>query len=82
MILEQKIVKELIDNNLVIVSGLARGCDTIAHKTCLTCDGKTIVILPTIFDDLYPKENEKLVSVIIENGGLVITEYVNNPKNK
>lgn len=79
---EQKIVKELVDNNLVIVSGLARGCDTVAHKTCLTCDGKTIAILPTTFDDLYPKENEKLASVIIENGGLVITEYVNKPRNK
>ena len=79
---EQKIVKELVDNNLVVVSGLARGCDTIAHKTCLTCNGKTIAILPTTFDDLYPKENKKLASAIIENGGLVITEYVNKPQNK
>lgn len=79
---EQKIVKELVDNNLVVVSGLARGCDTIAHKTCLTCNGKTIAILPTTFDDLYPKENERLASIIIENGGLVITEYVNKPQNK
>lgn len=79
---EQKIVKELASCNLVVVSGLARGCDTIAHKTCLTCNGKTIAILPTTFDDLYPKENEKLASVIIESGGLVITEYINKPQNK
>lgn len=79
---EQKIVKELAISNLVIVSGLARGCDTIAHKTCLACNGKTIAILPTTFDDLYPKENGKLASVIIENGGLVITEYVKKPRNK
>lgn len=79
---EQKTVKELIDNNLMVISGLARDCDTIAHKTCLTCDGKTIAILPTTFEDLYPKENEKLASVIIENGGLVRTEYVNKPQNK
>lgn len=79
---EQKIVKGLVTNNLVVVSGLARGCDTIAHKTCLTCDGKTIAILPTTFEDLYPKENAKLASVIIESGGLVITEYVNKPRNK
>lgn len=79
---EQKIVKELAGCNLVVVSGLARGCDTIAHKICLACNGKTIAILPTTFDDLYPKENEKLASVIIENGGLVITEYVNKQKNK
>ena len=79
---EQKIVKELVTNNLVVVSGLARGCDTIAHKTCLTCNGETVAILPTTFDDLYPKENEKLASIIIESGGLVITEYINKPRNK
>ena len=79
---EQIIIKELASSNLVVVSGLARGCDTVAHKTCLTCGGKTIAILPTTFDDLYPKENEKLASVIIESGGLVITEYVNKPRNK
>lgn len=79
---EQKTVKELIDNNLMVISGLARDCDTIAHKTCLACNRKTIAILPTTFEDLYPKENEKLASVIIENGGLVRTEYVNKPQNK
>lgn len=79
---EQKIVKELANNKLTVVSGLARGCDTIAHKTCLTCHGKTIAILPTTFDDLYPKENEILANNIIESGGLVITEYVNKPRNK
>lgn len=66
----------------MIVSGLARGCDTVAHKTCLSSGGKTVAILPTAFDDLYPKENEKLASAIIESGGLVITEYVNKPRNK
>lgn len=79
---EQIIVEELASCNLVVVSGLARGCDTIAHKICLTCNGKTIAILPTTFDDLYPKENEKLASAIIESGGLVITEYINKPQNK
>ena len=79
---EQKIVKELASSNLVVVSGLARGCDTFAHKTCLACNGKTIAILPTTFDDLYPKKNEKLANDIIEKGGLVITEYINKPQNK
>lgn len=79
---EQKIVKELASSNLVVVSGLARGCDAIAHKTCLACNGKTIAILPTTFDDLYPKKNEKLANDIIEKGGLVITEYINKPQSK
>lgn len=79
---EQKIIKELVKGDLVIVSGLARGCDTVAHKTCLSSGGNTVGILPTTFDGLYPKENEKLASAIIESGGLVITEYVNKPRNK
>ena len=79
---EQKIVKELVKGDLAIVSGLARGCDTVAHKTCLSSGGNTVAILPTTFDGLYPKENEKLARDIIESGGLVITEYANKPRNK
>lgn len=79
---EQKIVKELTKNNLTIVSGLAKGCDTVAHKTCLEYNGKTIAILPTTFDTIYPKENVELVNEIIKKGGLVITEYITEPQNK
>lgn len=79
---EQKIVEELVENNLVIVSGLAQGCDTIAHRACLSCSGKTIAILPTTFDNIYPRENVKLMNEIIENGGLVISEYIAEPHNK
>lgn len=79
---EQKIVEELTKNNLVIVSSLAKGCDTIAHKTCLYIGGKTIAILPTTFDKIYPKENKCLANEIVKNGGLVITEYICEAKNK
>ena len=79
---EQKIVKEVAENNLTIVSGLAKGCDTIAHKTCLENNGKTIAILPTTFDNIYPKENVTLVEEIIKKNGLVITEYITEPQNK
>lgn len=79
---EQKIVEKLVKNNLNIVSGLARGCDTIAHRTCLACGGKTIAILPTTFDNIYPKENANLINAVSKNGGLVITEYIAEPKNK
>lgn len=79
---EQKIVEELTQHNLTIVSGLAKGCDTIAHKICLENNGKTIAILPTTFDNIYPKENKGLIDEIVKNNGLVITEYVNEPQNK
>lgn len=78
---EKVIVKQLVDTKYNIVSGLAKGCDTVAHKECLKNNGKTVAILPTTFDSIYPKENTKLVDEIIENGGLAITEYICEPKN-
>ncbi len=79
---EQKVVEKLLENNLTIVSGLAKGCDTVAHKTCIENNGKTIAILPTTFNNIYPKENKSLVDEIVKNNGLVITEYINEPQNK
>ena len=79
---EENIVKELTNRKLNIVSGLAYGCDTVAHKACIKNYGKTIAILPTTFDNIYPKENAILVNEIIESGGLVITEYIFEPQNK
>ena len=76
---EQKIVQSLLQNSKVIVSGLAKGCDTIAHETCLKCGGKTIAILPTTISNIYPKENRNLADEIVKNGGLVLTEYVTEP---
>ena len=79
---EKRVVEQLVKNKFTIVSGLASGCDTVAHKKCLSVGGKTIAILPTTFDNIYPKENSKLVDQIVKNNGLVITEYITEPKNK
>ena len=67
--------KELIKYNLIIVSGMAKGIDTIAHTTTILNKGKTIAVLPCGFQNIYPKENMSLYKKIIENGGCVITEY-------
>ena len=79
---EQKIIEELARYNITIISGLAKGCDTIAHKTCLENKGKTIAILPTTFDNIYPKENRGLADEIVKNKGLVLTEYITEPQNR
>lgn len=79
---EEKIVKELVNNGINIISGLAKGCDTIAHKTCLSLKGKTIAILPSTLDKIYPNENKLLAEEIIKNKGLILTEYIVEPKNK
>ena len=65
----------LAKNNVCIVSGLAKGIDSFSHIGALNAKGKTIAVLGSGFDNIYPKENEKLFQNIIKNDGLVITEY-------
>ena len=79
---EQKVVKSLTKKGYNIVSGLAKGCDTVAHSESVKNNAKTIAFLPSIIENIYPKENISLANEIINNGGLIITEYVNVPKNK
>jgi len=71
----EKIVKDLAINNITIISGLAEGIDTIAHKTCLDVNGKTIAVLGGGFNKIYPASNEKLAQDIVDKGGLIISEY-------
>lgn len=71
----KKITRDLAQNNIVIVSGMAVGIDSVAHKTCIESGGKTIAVLGSGFKYIYPKENEKLFFDIIENGGLVLSEF-------
>lgn len=65
----------LAKNNICIVSGLAKGIDSFSHIGALNANGKTIAVLGSGLDKIYPKENEKLFQDIVKNDGLVITEY-------
>lgn len=60
---------------LCIVSGLAIGCDTVGHKAALSAGGKTIAFLAHGLDTIYPPENKELSEKIVENGGLLLSEY-------
>lgn len=73
----KKFVKNLVEYNINIISGLAIGIDSIAHKTCLRNGGKTIAVLPSGLENIYPSHHRELVKTIIDNGGAVITEYEN-----
>lgn len=73
---EKTFVKSIIEQSeRVIVSGLAAGCDTIAHKACLDAGGKTVAVLPCGFDHIFPEENKGLCDEIIASGGVLISEY-------
>ncbi len=66
---------DLAMRGVTIVSGLARGIDSIAHKGCLDAGGKTIAVLGCGIDNIYPPENTALFKDIIDSEGLVLSEY-------
>jgi len=71
----QKIIKELFLNNVLIVSGLAFGIDTCAHKCSLENGLQTVGILAHGLDRIYPSVNTRLAQKMIKQGGL-ITEFI------
>jgi len=70
----EKISRELAYKGITVVSGMARGIDSAAHRGTLAAHGRTIAVLGSGIDVIYPPENKKLYSEIIENGA-VISEY-------
>lgn len=80
--IERDVVARLVDNGATIVSGLAFGCDTIAHRQALDSKGYTVAILPSPLNNIMPARNKVLANEIVENGGLLITEYLTDAKSK
>lgn len=70
----EKMVRDVASAGIVIVSGLAYGVDSIAHRKCLEVGGKTIAVLGGGLDNVYPAEHKGLADEIAEKG-LLITEY-------
>lgn len=73
--LAKKFSYELSRIGITVISGLARGIDTVAHTNSYSEAGKTIAILGCGFNNIFPPENSILFRKIIENDGLVISEY-------
>lgn len=71
----EKFVRELVQNDWCIVSGLARGVDRVAHETALRMGGQTIAVLSHGLQMTYPPEHVNLRKRIVASGGLVLTEH-------
>lgn len=73
-IVTERFVKDLAENGVVVISGLAYGVDSIAHRKTLEVNGQTIAVLGGGFDKVYPSQHTDLAREIAEKG-LLITEY-------
>jgi DNA processing protein len=71
----EMLARDLAARQICIVSGLARGIDTAAHRGAMRGKGKTIAVLGTGIDGVYPKENTKLVNEILDSGGAVVSQF-------
>ncbi len=67
--------RDLAERGITIVSGLARGIDTAAHRGAINGHGKTIAVLGTGIDEVYPTENAKLIDEILDSGGAIISQF-------
>lgn len=71
----EMITEGLVNSGLVIVSGLARGVDKIAHETTIKNGGLTIAVLGCGLDLIYPPEHADLANRIVGNGGALVSEF-------
>lgn len=71
----EEIAAEAAKIGLVVVSGLARGIDGIAHQAAIAAGGPTIAVLPCSIEKVYPSKHRRLAQQIIESGGALLSEF-------
>ena len=74
--ISKKLAYNLSYNNINVISGLAKGIDSFAHKGCLTGNAKTIAVVGCGLDRVYPEENIELFNQIIKSNGAIVSEYI------
>jgi DNA processing protein len=69
------LARDLAQRGVTIVSGLARGIDAAAHRGALEAGGRTMAVMGTGIDQVYPRDHRKLVNEILDHGGAVASEF-------
>lgn len=71
----RSLTSELAASGLTVVSGLARGVDGVAHETTLDQNGRTVAVVASGLDHVYPPEHRGLAARILDSGGAMLSEY-------
>lgn len=71
----EMLARDLAASGICVISGLARGIDTAAHRGAMRGNGKTVAVLGTGIDGAYPKENTRLIKEILDSGGAVVSQF-------
>lgn len=69
------LARELASRGVTIISGLARGIDAAAHRGALEASGRTVAVMGTGLDEVYPRDHRKLAEEILEKGGALVSEF-------
>ncbi len=71
----EMLARDLASRGITVVSGLARGIDTAAHRGAIAGKGRTIGVIGTGIDTVYPRENNGLVREILDSGGCIVSQF-------
>ena len=75
-----RLAYKLAQHDVIVISGLAFGIDSIGHRGCLDAGGVTIAVLGTPINQIYPKDHTKLAQAILAQNGAIISEYAPDAK--
>ena len=69
------LARDLAQHGVTVVSGFARGIDAAAHRGALEAGGRTVAILGTGIDEVYPRDHKKLAAEILDRGGALVSQF-------
>lgn len=69
------LARDMASRGVTIISGLARGIDAAAHRGALEAGGRTVAVMGTGVDQIYPRDHRKLCDEILEHGGAIVSEF-------